>query len=106
MSHPDISEWRPMATAPTNGSRILVTIHASEQGPAEVDVVRWGTAAHAVEPAWIATDSDSEAPVIYSDGELASWMPLPDALSNVRRQHIAKSQLPPPDRGEIDGSSI
>lgn len=106
MSQSDPTEWKPMATAPRNGTRILVTIRASEQGPAEVDVVRWGTASHAVEPAWIATDSDAEAPIIYAGGELASWMPMPDALTGLQRPRITKSDYPPPDPGEIDGSSI
>jgi len=31
--------WRNMRTAPRDGSRILVTIRASEQGPGAVDLV-------------------------------------------------------------------
>ena len=106
MSHPDLNEWQPMKTAPQDGSRILVTVRATEQGPAEVDVVRWTTARDQAEPAWLATDSDADAPVIYSGGELASWMPLPNALAGPRMPRIAKSDLPPPDPGEMDGSSI
>ncbi|WP_421726347.1 hypothetical protein [Bauldia sp.] len=106
MNQPDTADWQPMATAPRDGSRILVTIRASEQGPAEVDVVRWARAAHAVEPGWVATDSDAIAPVTYTAGELASWMPLPTALSGRNRPRIAKSELPQPDPGEIDGSAI
>jgi hypothetical protein len=36
MDEPD--RWRQMTTAPKDGSRILVTIRPSEQGPAEVDL--------------------------------------------------------------------
>ncbi|MEQ9836946.1 MAG: hypothetical protein RLN64_09980 [Roseitalea porphyridii] len=106
MTKPDLNEWQPMKTAPQDGSRILVTVRASEQGPAEVDVVRWTTARDQAEPAWLATDSDADAPVTYAEGELASWMPLPSALSRSRMPTIAKADLPPPDPGEIDGSSI
>lgn len=101
----DVSEWQPMATAPRDGSRILVTVRASEQGPAEVDVVKWARAPGSAEPGWIATDSGADAPIVYAAGELASWMPLPGALSGPRPP-IARSELPPPDPGEIDGSAI
>lgn len=106
MSGPDLSEWQPMASAPRDGTRILVTVRATEQGPAEVDVVRWATPSHAAEPEWIATDSDADAQIIYATGELASWMPLPGALTGPRLPRIAKKDLPPPDPGEIDGSAI
>ena len=33
--------WRNMLSAPRDGSRILVTIRASEQGPGAVDLVYW-----------------------------------------------------------------
>ena len=35
------ARWRHMATAPRDGSRILVTVRSVEQGPAEVDVAYW-----------------------------------------------------------------
>ena len=41
MSEAEYGEWQDMARAPRNGTRILVEIRASEQGPAEVDLVRW-----------------------------------------------------------------
>lgn len=105
MSPPDVTEWQPMATAPRDGSRILVTVRASEQGPAEVDVVKWARVAGAAEPGWIATDSGADAPIVYAAGELASWMPLPSALPSLRSARIAKGE-PPPDPGEMDGSAI
>ena len=40
----EASGWREMATAPKDGTRILVTVRNSEQGPAEVDVAHWARA--------------------------------------------------------------
>jgi hypothetical protein len=37
----DESGWRHMSSAPKDGTRILVTVRSSEQGPAEVDVAYW-----------------------------------------------------------------
>jgi hypothetical protein len=107
MSRPDITtEWQPMTTAPKDGSRILVTVRASEQGPAEVDVVKWARPEAAAEPGWVATDSDADAPIVYAAGELASWMPLPSALPSLRSVRIAAGEPPPPYSGEMDGSAI
>ena len=39
-------QWQPMETAPKDGQRILVVLHASEQWPAEVDLVRWAQHKH------------------------------------------------------------
>ena len=36
--------WWHMTNAPRDGSRILVTVRSSEQGPAEVDVAYWAKA--------------------------------------------------------------
>ena len=44
MSLPEFSKWAPMSTAPRDGTLVLVAIHASEQGPAEVDAVVPGNA--------------------------------------------------------------
>jgi hypothetical protein len=106
MNRSDSGDWRSMATAPKDGTRVLVTVRASEQGPAEVDVVKWAKPDRAAEPGWIATDSDAEAPIIYADGELASWMPLPGVLPGLRSARIAAGDPPPPYPGEIDGSAI
>jgi hypothetical protein len=43
MSEAEHTEWRPMRTAPRDGTRILVTVRESEQGAAEVDVVKWAS---------------------------------------------------------------
>ena len=50
--------WRPMESAPKDGSRILVVIRASEQGPSDVDVVRWARPPrNRADDCWISTDS-------------------------------------------------
>jgi hypothetical protein len=91
-------EWRSMASAPRNGTMILVAISSSEQGPAEVDVVRWGRPLGKAESAWIATDSDRDASVIYAEGELTAWMPLPEVVPRLRRRHRGE-----PNEGEGSG---
>ena len=40
----ETEQWRNMASAPRDGSRILVTVRSSEQGPAEVDMAYWSRA--------------------------------------------------------------
>ncbi|MBN9022095.1 MAG: hypothetical protein J0H08_08385 [Rhizobiales bacterium] len=92
--------WRAMRTAPRDGTRILVTVRATEQGPAEVDVVKWAKGAG--EGGWLATDSDPEARIVYGNGELAAWMPLPAAVTE-------RGARPPPapyEGEEMDGSAI
>lgn len=102
MSAPD-SDWRPMRTAPRDGTRVLVTVRETEQGPAEVDVVKWAKADPAADAyGWLATDSDAEARIVYGDGELAAWMPLPAA--NVERGQ--RPAFVPYMGEEIDGSAI
>ena len=41
MSETSTDQWRRIASAPKDGSRILAVIRGTEQGPADVDVVRW-----------------------------------------------------------------
>jgi hypothetical protein len=95
-------DWSPMRTAPRDGTRILVLIRASEQGAAEVDVVRW-TRVGIADEGWVATDSDSDARFMYAEGELESWMPLPSALPKLRSR---KESPPRQDEDEIDGAGI
>jgi hypothetical protein len=102
MNEPEITDWRSMRTAPKDGTRILVTVRASEQGAAEVDVVKWAKPDRDAEDGWIATDSDPEARVIYGEGELAAWMPLPTAIA----QRGARLTPAPYAGDEMDGSSI
>ncbi len=94
-------DWRSMRTAPKDGARILVTVRATEQGNAEVDIVKWARIAPGDESGWLATDSGSDARVVYGEGELAAWMPLPAATADRRLR-----PAPAPFTGEIDGSAI
>lgn len=70
-------DWQPMESAPRNGERILVTIRASEQGPASVDTAFWGSATRHHEAGWRSGDSFGERVIAYEEGELSAWMALP-----------------------------
>jgi len=97
MTQPDPKDWQPMETAPRDGTRILVALKASEQGPAEVDVARWAKPTRSSEHSWIASDSTPDSPVAYSDGDLAYWMPLPAPSQKLKSK---------PEDFETDGSAI
>ena len=71
--------WRPMRTAPRDGTRILVTTRPVEQGPAEVDMAYWAKADRYGMEGWRAADSHPGLIVAYADPELKCWMPLPGA---------------------------
>jgi holo-[acyl-carrier protein] synthase len=103
MTGPTLTDWRPMASAPRDGRRILVTVRETEQGPAEVDIVKWAATARGGEAGWLATDSDPEARVVYAEGELAAWMPLPDVSP---KRTALRSAFQPYAGGEMDGSAI
>lgn len=101
----DADRWRNMASAPRDGSRILVTVRPSEQGPAEVDVAYWARPdAFGIE-GWRAGDSYPGCIIGYADPELKCWMPLPTA-------NLSKNspEMPTPWEGEdeqqLDGSGI
>ena len=96
------AEWRPMRSAPKDGTRILVTVRASEQGEAEVDVVKWTRHEPSDEYGWLATDSDPAVRIVYGDGELAAWMPLPAAIT----ERPSRVVLVPYMGEEMDGSAI
>jgi hypothetical protein len=100
--------WASMTTAPRDGSLVLVRLHASEQGPAEVDAVRWSVSARSGEEEWVANDSDPFARVAYGEAELAGWSPLPTQLPALRSARLAAEAAPPasttPD--EADGGGI
>lgn len=86
--------WRHMSNAPKDGSRILVTVRPSEQGPAEVDVAYWARADQFGIEGWRAADSHPGQIVGYADPELKCWMPLPSANQDV------EAGLPEPWAGE------
>ena len=94
-----------MATAPRDGTLVLVKVRASEQGPGEVDAVRWASSARSGEEGWVANDSDPFARVVYAESELAHWMPLPSQLPKLRSVRVAAGE-PPPTADETDGSAI
>jgi len=73
------ARWRHMTAAPRDGSRILVTVRSSEQGPAEVDVAYWARADQFGMEGWRAADSHPGQVIAYADTELKCWMPLPSA---------------------------
>jgi hypothetical protein len=102
MDESEFGDWQDMDSAPRDGSRILVMIRASEQGPAEVDVARWGRHDRSGE-CWIASDSDHECPIVYSDAELEYWMPLPTPLPKLRSRALAGGRKP---EEETFGSGI
>jgi hypothetical protein len=106
MSEPDNRQWAPMATAPRDGTLVLVKIRASEQGPGEFDMVRWAENGLG-EEGWLATDSDPFARVVYADNELAYWMPLPSQLPKLR-SGATETATAPMRSGpeEADGSAI
>jgi hypothetical protein len=98
--------WHSMAKAPKDGSRILVSIRSTEQGPAEVDVVRWSKPRKDEDFCWMSTDSSHDCPIAYENWELSSWMPLPSWMPPVRMPGLA-SQLPAaPKFEESAGSGI
>lgn len=105
MAESNYGQWQRMAGAPKDGSRILVLIRATEQGPNEVDVVRWTRAGRSSENCWLSTDSDSDCIIQYADAELAFWMPLPTPLPKLRLP-FAASGLPEPPEEEAGGSGI
>jgi hypothetical protein len=97
--------WRPMASAPRDGSRILVTVRPVEQGPADVDMAYWARADQFGSEGWRAADSSPGCIIEYADPELKCWMPLPKA--NLGQ---SSAPMPPPWPGdkieEVDGSGI
>lgn len=93
-----------MTTAPYDGSRILVTVRANEQGPAEVDVAYWARADQFGMEGWRAADSHPGQIFGYAESELMCWMPMPGA------GRPPASEMPAPwegdDPGELFGSGI
>ncbi len=108
MSDDAMKGWSLMASAPKDGTRILVVTRAGEQGPADVDVVRWTKPGKATaEPCWVSTESSHDCAIFYDDWEVSFWMPLPESIPPVRGPGL-KPHLPPVPRGdgEAGGSGI
>lgn len=98
--------WFTMKSAPRDGSRILVTLRESEQGPAQVDVAYWARADRFGMEGWRSSDSHPGQIVAYADPELLCWMPLPAANPEAVG---ALPDMPEPwsgDEEELDGSGI
>jgi hypothetical protein len=98
----DLGDWHPMETAPKDGTTVLASVRASEQGPAEIDVVRWAVN----DERWIAADSDPGCIIVYADAELTSWMPLPKALPRLREAASAGHRVHGRFEDETGGSGI
>jgi len=104
MTEPD--QWRHMSSAPTDGSRILVTVRPSEQGPAEVDVVYWARADQFSVEGWRSADSHPGNVVGYADPELRCWMPLPKANPGSASVSTAPQPWEGDNTEELFGSGI
>jgi hypothetical protein len=108
MKQSNFGQWRPMASAPRDGTRVLVAMHASEQGPADVDVARWTHPKPAREACWVASDSSHDCMITYEEAELAFWMPLPASQPQHRAAYSAAALPPIPSKTdeETGGSGI
>jgi len=98
------AQWRHMSTAPRDGTRILVTVRPSEQGPAEVDVAYFAKADQFGIEGWRAADSQPGQVFAYADPELKCWMPTPQPGDGQ-----PAPGLPRPFEGDeiqIDGAGI
>ena len=99
----NLGPWRQMRTAPRDGSRILVTIRATEQGPGSVDVAYWSHGDRYGGEAWRSSDSAPGRIIEYAEPELKCWMPMPSA-------NLDQMTMPPAwagkDDEELDGSGI
>ena len=106
MTEADFGAWEPIDSAPRDGSRILVVIRATEQGPGEIDVARWARPQRFGEKCWIAADSDPSCQIVYADSEVLFWMPLPAHAPQTRSAVLASKLPAPPDLSEMEGSGI
>jgi hypothetical protein len=97
------SSWRHMRTAPRDGSRILMTIRPTEQGPGAVDLAFWSNGDQFGGEGWRSSDSKPGMIIEYAESELKCWMPLPSA--NLERMTLPTAWEGEDDR-ELDGSGI
>ncbi|MFN7024335.1 MAG: hypothetical protein ACK4QP_07395 [Pseudorhizobium sp.] len=99
--------WRQMRSAPKDGSRILVTIRSSEQGPGAVDLVYWAKADPSGGDAWRSSDSAPGAVIEYAEPELKCWMPLPTVGPSANEEPLTRpAAWEGQDEEELDGSGI
>lgn len=92
----DTDRWRDMASAPRDGSRILVTIRPSEQGPAEVDLAYWSNGDQFAGEGWRASDSSPGHIIEYAEPELKCWMRMPSA---------SRTSMPSPGKATMSRNS-
>jgi hypothetical protein len=99
----ELGQWRNMRSAPKDGSRILITIRSSEQGPGAVDLAYWSNGDQYGGEAWRSSDSAPGRIIEYSEPEMKCWMPMPTADPD-------QFARPPAWEGkndeELDGSGI
>ena len=101
------ARWRPMRTAPKDGSRILVTIRPSEQGAGAVDLVFWASADAHGGDAWRSSDSAPGRVIEYAEPELKCWMPLPAVEPSTADEPPSRpAAWTGKDEAELDGSGI
>ena len=81
---PSLPHPCPAFRAPRDGTRILVTVRASEQGAADVDVAHWARSDQFGAEGWRSADSHPGQIIGYAEPELKCWMPLPKAGSAAR----------------------
>jgi hypothetical protein len=85
MNEASYGDWQDLDIAPRDGTRVLVLIRASEQGPAEVDVARWAKPDRSHEACWVSSDSDQGCAIVYAESDLEGWMALPSPMPRLRR---------------------
>lgn len=97
--------WRPMKSAPKDGTRIIVVTAQGEQGGPDIDVVRWGRGKARADECWMSTESMHDCQISYEDWEVKFWMPLPSTMPKGRRPGLAAGLPPIPKDGEEAGGS-
>ncbi len=106
MTTTQVDTWRSMSTAPKDGSRIIVVIRAGEQGPADIDVVRWDRPRRNADLCWTSTDSSHDCAIVYEDWEVSFWMPLPSTLPPSKTPSLMARLPLVPSAGDDIGSGI
>lgn len=105
----EASAWRHMASAPKDGTRVLVTVAESEQGPAQVDTVYWAAADDYGIEGWRSSESSPGQIFSYADPEIVCWMPVPrggDDVEPAGRATLMPTPWDPESGVELFGSGI